>query len=427
LLAKFAQIADDMEKKTIAALTPPAPLPAPLVHSTSMKTSEFGSNPMARSPRRTTSDLDVKKQAVDKAEEEERQRKAKEKEEEVKRKQAEAEADAFSAAIVAQQSKSAEERLAAEKAAAEEKDRQRKLAAEEEARRKAADDAVKRTAAEKAANEERERQRKIAADAEAKRIAEKAAADEKERQRKAAEEENKRKAAAEAEAKRLAAEKAAAEEKERQQKRAAEEEAQRKAVAAKAAAEKAAAEEKQQHSTAASTAIGDSITSKSVDLVSEKITPAAAAALTVPEKSENPPSARPSSIAEFEDSIATLFIPSVTFEPIPGAVIKTKREDGTKIFVNVCHHALIPLFEASNPHLSHPFYPDYLQLNFTQFTLNKARYVMHVGLLRETADKEGGTCFVSDIVVHSSVFAECSKDMDLCDKVRILVSLSYSA
>ena len=81
---------------------------------------------------------------------------------------------------------------------------------------------------------------------------------------------------------------------------------------------------------------------------------------------------------------------------------------------------MIPLLNADNIYVTHPYYPDYLQLYFTQFTLNKSRYVMYVGLLRETADKEGGTCFVSDVVVHTSVFQDCMKDAELCDKVSLV-------
>jgi hypothetical protein len=117
----------------------------------------------------------------------------------------------------------------------------------------------------------------------------------------------------------------------------------------------------------------------------------------------------------------TLFIPAKTFEPLPSAVLKTKREDGTKIFVNICHHPLIPTLDGSSPYASHPHYQDYLQSNFTQFTLNKARFLMNVGTLRETADKEGGTCYVSDVIVHSSVLDECNKDPELNDKFYLKV------
>jgi hypothetical protein len=339
--------------------------------------------------------------------------------EEIKRKRiAEEEAATFSAAIISQeqekqrQKKAAEDdevkRKAAEKAAAEESERQRRAdeeertlqernrqaaekalalaAAKERQRKTAEEDETKRKAAasEKQAFEEKERQRKKAEEDEKKRIAtEKAANEEKERQRKAAEvEESKRKTAAEQEAKRIATEKAAAEEKER--------------------LEKANSEPVTPVTTGVSKPA-----SMAVELLSEK----------VPTDNRSS-SVRASSIDDgFGDSISTLFIPAVSVEPIPGVVIKTKREDGTKIFVNVCHHSVIPVLNAENAYVNHPFYSDYLQLYFTQFTLNKARYVMHVAPLRETADKDGGTCFVSDVTVHSSVFEECSKDNDLCDKV----------
>jgi hypothetical protein len=344
--------------------------------------------------------------------------------EEIKRKRiAEEEAANFSAAIISQEQEKQRQRkaaeddemkrkaAAAEKAAAEERERQRRADEEEktlqERNRQAAEKALALAAA-------KERQRKAAEEDETKTkaaAAEKQAFEENERQRKAEEEEKKR----------TATEKTANEAKERQRKAAEEEESKRKIAAEqetkRIATEKAANEEKERLEKVNSepvTPITTGVTkpaSMAVELLSEKVS------------SDNRPSSsvRASSIDDgFGDSISTLFIPAVSVEPIPGVVIKTKREDGTKIFVNVCHHSVIPVLNGENAYMNHPFYSDYLQLYFTQFTLNKMRYVMHVAPLRETADKDGGTCFVSDVTVHSSVFEECSKDNDLCDKVSVI-------
>jgi hypothetical protein len=58
-----------------------------------------------------------------------------------------------------------------------------------------------------------------------------------------------------------------------------------------------------------------------------------------------------------------------------------------------------------------------LSLNFTQFSLNKLRYVMNVSDMKETADKEGGISLAADVVVHSNLHVLANQQADLYDKV----------
>ena len=113
----------------------------------------------------------------------------------------------------------------------------------------------------------------------------------------------------------------------------------------------------------------------------------------------------------------SLVIKPLSFAPNPWIVLKTKREDGVKVFLNVLHHPMIPVLDADSPIYNHPKYSDYLSLYFIQFSLNKQRYVMHISETRETADKEGGISAVADVCVHSSLYLSCNNNLELCDKV----------
>jgi hypothetical protein len=118
-----------------------------------------------------------------------------------------------------------------------------------------------------------------------------------------------------------------------------------------------------------------------------------------------------------------LIIPGISNEPTPGVVIRTKKEDGTIIFVNLCHHSSIPCLNICRK-ASHSFYPDYLHLNFKQLTLSEGRYLMYLGPLKKLEARDGPG-LITDVVIHPTLFQELSEDKKLCDKVKIINSLYF--
>eukprot|EP01039_Chlorochromonas_danica_P007021 gene7021-7765_t len=285
-----------------------------------------------------------------------------------------AEADRVAAA------KAEADRLAAEKA-----ERDRLVATKAEADRLA----VEKVKSDRLAAEKAERDRLVAAKAEADRLAaEKVKADE----AAAVKAEADRVAAAKVEADRLAAEKLEAD----------------RLAAEKVEADRLAAEKAEADKVAAEKAEADRLAVEKVDAVR----------VDTVEKQDAP--------FQSGDGEKVAF-PAIDVEATPWSVLKTKKADGKKVFVNVLYHAQIPAGEEEESgRWREESFQAYLKQNFVVYSLNKAKHVMHIGEKRDTADKEGGSSLVLDVTVHPSVFVACSKDEVLCDKLYAKVIKAVS-
>eukprot|EP00604_Paraphysomonas_vestita_P004119 CAMPEP_0174821854 /NCGR_PEP_ID=MMETSP1107-20130205/10470_1 /TAXON_ID=36770 /ORGANISM="Paraphysomonas vestita, Strain GFlagA" /LENGTH=521 /DNA_ID=CAMNT_0016039357 /DNA_START=441 /DNA_END=2006 /DNA_ORIENTATION=- len=81
----------------------------------------------------------------------------------------------------------------------------------------------------------------------------------------------------------------------------------------------------------------------------------------------------------------------ITVKPTPGFVIKTRRESGIKVFVNVCEHEEVPIPEKKKGHKKWPV-------------------MVLGGVFRESVDKAAETCLVLDVIVNPSIIQECNAD-----------------
>lgn len=94
-----------------------------------------------------------------------------------------------------------------------------------------------------------------------------------------------------------------------------------------------------------------------------------------------------------------------TVTPTPGMCVKTKTKDGFKVFVNVCHHTLIPISLVTNTQ----------QISIGQL------YVA-LGAIRDTSDKKGeDSCKLVDVGVNSEKYKEFVEDGTKKEKVRVCV------
>eukprot|EP00056_Hartaetosiga_gracilis_P018951 m.12469 g.12469 ORF g.12469 m.12469 type:complete len:340 (+) comp7216_c0_seq1:47-1066(+) len=82
-------------------------------------------------------------------------------------------------------------------------------------------------------------------------------------------------------------------------------------------------------------------------------------------------------------------------EPIPGFCVKTNVESGEKIFINVCHSALLP----SPPSIS----DEELALVIANEDNSKFRIPMSIGTAHVEADNHGKPSRAFDVVLNSSV------------------------
>ncbi|RYG61101.1 hypothetical protein EON64_18830, partial [archaeon] len=116
---------------------------------------------------------------------------------------------------------------------------------------------------------------------------------------------------------------------------------------------------------------------------------------------------------------------AIDVEPTPWLVLKTKMTDGKKVFVNVLHNSALPNTDDEAVWASEAFQV-YAKQCFVAFSVNRVKYVMALGEPRNAADKEGGSSYVVDACVHTTVFAVCAQDEVLCDKlfVKILKAVS---
>lgn len=86
--------------------------------------------------------------------------------------------------------------------------------------------------------------------------------------------------------------------------------------------------------------------------------------------------------------------------PTPGFILKTRRSDGSKVFVNICSHAEVPTANAFKGSARWPF--------------------MLASTCRSFGD-QSSLAFVYDIVVNSSVLKECEDSQDETHQLRDMV------
>jgi hypothetical protein len=96
----------------------------------------------------------------------------------------------------------------------------------------------------------------------------------------------------------------------------------------------------------------------------------------------------------------------ISVVPIPGVCLKTKTTAGFKVFVNVCHHHLVPVYGPV-----HGVTFDVSQLNVV------------IGTIRDTADKKGEeSCKLVDVAVNSERYKEHVEDPVRKEKVNELIA-----
>jgi hypothetical protein len=81
----------------------------------------------------------------------------------------------------------------------------------------------------------------------------------------------------------------------------------------------------------------------------------------------------------------------ITIKPTAGFVIKTRREGGMKVFINVCEHEEVPIPEKKRGHKKWPV-------------------MVLGGVWRESVDKSAETCQVLDVIVSPTVMQESQVD-----------------
>lgn len=94
----------------------------------------------------------------------------------------------------------------------------------------------------------------------------------------------------------------------------------------------------------------------------------------------------------------------ITVKPTPGFVIKTRRESGIKVFVNVCEHEEVPIPEKKKGHKKWPV-------------------MVLGGIFRESVDKAAETCLVLDVIVNPSIIQECNADKSGETKEEVCVRI----
>lgn len=106
------------------------------------------------------------------------------------------------------------------------------------------------------------------------------------------------------------------------------------------------------------------------------------------------------------------------FLPTPWVVIKTKRIDYKKIFINLTYSDCLPLLTDNNSliinnkeiqikNTNKNHFLTYLSQNFIQFTLEKQRYILFINNLKETEDKTGDISYLCDVVIHTQLYELC--------------------
>jgi hypothetical protein len=122
-----------------------------------------------------------------------------------------------------------------------------------------------------------------------------------------------------------------------------------------------------------------------------------------------------SNVARLQLDVTPVNVESeITVVPIPGVCVKTKTNDGFKVFVNVCHHHLVPASVAQK---------------FINNNIDVSQLYVCVGHIRDTADKKGeDSCKLVDVAINSDKFKEYFEDSNRKEKMflHILKTLESS-
>jgi hypothetical protein len=106
------------------------------------------------------------------------------------------------------------------------------------------------------------------------------------------------------------------------------------------------------------------------------------------------------------------FGPLVMHAPTPAFVMKTKRNDLTKIFVNVCTHVAVP-YKAEEPSSS----------SGEAYDMRKTVYMLVGQPLEYQNEKDKSYCVIYDIVVNPDEVYVCSIDSTGIARNRVSVSV----
>lgn len=93
-----------------------------------------------------------------------------------------------------------------------------------------------------------------------------------------------------------------------------------------------------------------------------------------------------------------------TITPSPGFVVKTKRSNGTKIFVNVCSSTAVPL--KTEP-------------SSTRIDANKKIYMLVNTPVEHQNEKDGSYCVLYDVLVHPDELTVCALDATGAARARL--------
>jgi hypothetical protein len=104
-----------------------------------------------------------------------------------------------------------------------------------------------------------------------------------------------------------------------------------------------------------------------------------------------------------ENIVNKMSFEPISFTPTPGFVVKTRTGDGSKIFVNVCGDANVPMSDKKRG--------------------NKMWPLMIFGEERQSIDKTGDHCNLVDVVVNPQLIDVCNPDTEEGEAVREAVIL----
>jgi hypothetical protein len=100
-----------------------------------------------------------------------------------------------------------------------------------------------------------------------------------------------------------------------------------------------------------------------------------------------------------------------TIVPTPGFVIKTKRNTGTKVFINICSHNSVP-FKPETNSTANEVDPD------------KQLYMIISTPLEYQNEKDGSYCIIYDVVVHPDEVFVCTINSSGTARTRVSCSSS---
>ena len=101
-----------------------------------------------------------------------------------------------------------------------------------------------------------------------------------------------------------------------------------------------------------------------------------------------------------------------TVVPNPGFVIKTKRNTGTKVFINICSHNSVP-FKPETNSTSNEVDPE------------KQLYMIISTPLEYQNEKDGSYCIIYDVVVHPDEVFVCTINSSGNARTRVMIFYQY--